>query len=392
MTKADQSKKKSSGTGLGCGVLFLTPFAGVAVVMGWFYVTTLIDIVDSGNWVEVPAWIEDTRLISDIDSDSTTYRTTANYRYEYRGVTYHGTRVSFSKGSDNIGSFHQDIHAELSKHMNERTAFRCYVNPDAPSESILYRTIRVSMLIFYSIFILAFGTVGIGGLSHVLSLISLNRRVRSQALIYPDAPWLWNPEHADGRFKPKSPKGLLYFSIVFNLLAWGPFLAAPTQMLQSLPTQLFALAPVTGFALFWYASAQFRQRLKYGVVQLRIEPWPYSPGERLIGYLEFPGALPYFSELQVKLVVTSSQPAMKTSQTLFDESRTITAGDMSTAFEFSPPGSLPFSTSQSQFPMTSHALQTDTVVWIIEVSGADGSQGKVFHTTYEIATFPQRTA
>ena len=62
--------------------------------------------------------------------------------YSFDGHSYAGDRVALQSGSDNIGSYHQRVYAELTRYQQSAKPFRCYVNPTAPAESILYRELR----------------------------------------------------------------------------------------------------------------------------------------------------------------------------------------------------------------------------------------------------------
>ena len=92
---------------------------------------------------------------------------TAEYAYQYGGKQYTGRRVSLY-GSDNVGSFQQDVYRQLSEYRKSGRPFRCYVDPQQPDESILFRDLRWEMIGFQSIFALVFGGVGFGLLAFCL--------------------------------------------------------------------------------------------------------------------------------------------------------------------------------------------------------------------------------
>jgi hypothetical protein len=166
-----KSKKELPG---GCLSLFGMPFLAAGLFMSWLYFSGYARWWQSRSWVETPCWIESAELKTN-RGESTTYKATATYRYVYGDRTYHGDRVALGGGSDNIGRFQQEAHRELSRHVAKSAAkaerdpqqetgaaFRCFVNPSSPSESVLYRTLRWEMQAFMAIFALTFPAVGAG--------------------------------------------------------------------------------------------------------------------------------------------------------------------------------------------------------------------------------------
>src|SRR6185312_14434063 len=152
-----------SGGIVGCIGLFLLPFAAVGTFMFYLILADLHGWFKMQSWVEVPARIVTAKLETHSDSDGgTTYKTTAQYEYVYQDKRYTSTRVSRYGGADNIGSFQEDIYYQISPYQNSEKPFRCYVNPSAPQESILYRKARMGMVMFYSIFAFCFGGVSYG--------------------------------------------------------------------------------------------------------------------------------------------------------------------------------------------------------------------------------------
>ncbi len=74
------------------------------------------------------------------------------------------TRLTELAEDTNIGDFQRRTHRELSRYVvknpeqaerdserRDQNAFRCYVNPDDPEESVLYRTLRWPMQAWTSV-------------------------------------------------------------------------------------------------------------------------------------------------------------------------------------------------------------------------------------------------
>lgn len=128
----------STKLGVGCLTLFALPFAGVGVATLYLLGSALVASVRMSDWVEVPAVITHAELKANRGGagkgGGTSYQAAARYTYEVGGRRYEGDRVSPHGGSDNIGSFQSDVHAELLRHQNERTPFRCFVNGEQARE------------------------------------------------------------------------------------------------------------------------------------------------------------------------------------------------------------------------------------------------------------------
>ena len=116
--------------------------------------------VKSSDWVEVNAQISSLKLNRHQGDDSTTYSVSGTYSYQYNGVDYTSSKISLSKGSDNFGSYWQDLHSKLQRDRRNENVI-ALVNPSNPDESILDRTLRFYSLIFGAMFALIFG--GFGG-------------------------------------------------------------------------------------------------------------------------------------------------------------------------------------------------------------------------------------
>ncbi len=136
--------------------LFSLPFAGVGVFMLWLSVNTVLQSQRAEDWEETICEILSVELKSSRGSDSTSYKCVARYAYQYRGQRYESDRVSFSKGSDNIGSFQQDCVNTIKSRKDSGTSI-CHVNPLEPTEAVIFPDVRWGMVGFYMIFVLTFG-------------------------------------------------------------------------------------------------------------------------------------------------------------------------------------------------------------------------------------------
>lgn len=80
----------SNRIGTGCLMLFALPFATVGVgALGWAGMQ-LLDWRTASGWAATSAEIVSLELEEHYGDDSTTYETTATYRYDYAGQNLHG--------------------------------------------------------------------------------------------------------------------------------------------------------------------------------------------------------------------------------------------------------------------------------------------------------------
>ena len=95
------------------------------------------------------------------NGDSETYGVDCEYTYVVNGQTYNGDRPSFYSGSDNLGSFQQDLHRRL-KVAKQKGVVEVWVDPVHPQHSVLDRTFRPGFFAFSQLFACVFGTIGLG--------------------------------------------------------------------------------------------------------------------------------------------------------------------------------------------------------------------------------------
>lgn len=373
-------KTSKPGTlGTGCGVLFLLPFAAVGVIMAALMVWHVWFWMEAQSWVECPAFIDHVEL--DVQTgEGTTYNTSARYRYQYKGVEHSGSRVWFSSNYDS-GSFHQDAYAQLLDHQQSGNVFRCFVDPDEPNQSLLYRELRPSLLWFYSIFLTTFGGIGFGGLYGMHKHARHVKRVRVEAERCPNEPWKWNSATATGQFFP-SRQWLSYLvgTVLFNALTIpGYFLLYIDKGRAFWALGILILFAACGLWLAWKALQLILQKRRYGAFHLQIEPWPYFVGEPLQGTLQFRDMFPSSRELIFELRVLEQKSGDDSDNEVFKESVHVSNGGRSTSFRLNLPSTLP------RTRLETDEIGEKTAKWNLKVTGSDGPAD--FDAHFALATF-----
>jgi hypothetical protein len=275
----------------GCLIFFALPFAAVGAGMAIWLFTSLYAYRQTQAWVEVPAKILKVEFTAHAGDDGSTYQTTAEYQYEYDKTTFRGTRVGLESGSDNIGSFQQTVYQELKSYRDQEKPFRCYINPNHPDRSILYRNLRWAMVFFKMLFVVVFGGFGFGMLAGSL----LTWRNQPGTAGGPDAlkkaPWLARTDWANGMMvysgSTKAMIGIV-ISLAWNVaaapvwMAGGGLLPWPGGLLD---WAVGAIAIVGMLLLFWAASAT-RTWLRYGKTVFQMAAVPGVIGGRLAGAIQ----------------------------------------------------------------------------------------------------------
>lgn len=277
-----------SSRGLGCLILFALPFAAGGLVVGYLASRSLITWYEARQWVETPARILQADLEVNQGSDSTTYQVTARYEYRWENQTFTGERVGLSGGSDNIGSFHQDRYSELSRYQSSGEPFRCFVDPDDPTETILFREMRWGLFALMGVFSLLFTGAGVGIMA---AGFWGKRKVVEQEQLeaqHPEAPWRWNSDWTDGRVRTSGNVQFLLpliFALFWNLISAPLLFVLPSEVLEN-DNKLALIGlifPVVGLGLIVWAVRSFLHWKKFGDSVFEMSTLPGVVGGNLTG-------------------------------------------------------------------------------------------------------------
>ena len=332
-TRPARPKAKNKG-GTKFLIFFGIPFALVGLVMVYLVSRALIDRSRMQSWAEVPAQIEHAALETHDDSDSTTYKAVARYTYEFAGRTYTGTRVGLVGGSDNLGSYQQTKAAELKAYMESGKPFRCYVDPEDPSESILYPELRFFHLAMFSLMALLFGGAGFGMMIGGLAANRAAKRESRHSAKHPDQPWLWKADWAAGTIRSGSKKRLqisVLLALFWNLGSLPVLLFIPGEIRGGNQAAWIAmLFPAIGVGLILWAARRVLIWIKYGESIFQMASVPGVIGGPLSGVARTKVHLRHADGFRVALkclqqkTTRSGKRSTTTTTTLWEDSRVIT--------------------------------------------------------------------
>jgi len=308
----NNTTKQLSG---GCLALFGLPFLVAGLFLSGLYFHGYLKWWQARSWEETPCWIESAELKHGDD----TSRATATYRYEYAGRTYHGDKVSFHGGSDNVGDFQANAYREISRHApgksgkaerepgsNGQKPFRCYVNPARPDEAVLYRTLRWEMQAFMAIFALTFPAIGAGLVAG--SLLGMRTMKRETALAdrHPSEPWRWKLAWADASI----PDARIPVGTVIHLYTlWSGLVIVPLVIATAMcgafhrgsSAWLLMIFVVLWMIPLSFSIRRLRHRMAVGTARFEPKEWPASPGGILRGAILLDKPLPRGGAVELTL-------------------------------------------------------------------------------------------
>lgn len=276
-------------------LLFSLPFAGVGISFLLFsIIPSLYEWQQMKTWPQVEAQLQEAGLSVNRGDDSDSYQAYARYTYRYQMQDYAGERVAIMGGSDNIGDFQQNLAHQLEQARNNQRPVPAWVNPDEPTEAVLNRDMRWSLLGFKLIFALVFGTVGIGLMAWALL-------ANTGATDHPESaskPWLAQQEWASSEITCNGKSGLWFiwgFTLIWNLISLPAVVAIPGELNQGNSLILFVLLfPLFGIVMLIWAINATRSWRSFGQLRLQLDPYPGSLGGQVGGTIELP--LPYDSQ------------------------------------------------------------------------------------------------
>ena len=269
-------------------ILFFGAFAAFAVGFFVFKTLPMLDLwYQAKSWNPTSATIINTALKENRGDDSITYKVTAKYQYKVLGQTYSGNKVSVTTGSDNIGSYHQDMHRYLKTQQQRGQPVTVWFDPQQPELSVIDKKMRWGLLLFESLFFVLFGLIGFGGLYFGFSKQFVDDLQNND----PNKPWLSKKYWANRTVLSNAKyahKTVLVFAVIWNLLSVMAYIAVYQAITgEAEPTAFIAIVfPIVGLVLIkWYFSLK-RSWDRIGATPLTLDPYPGSIGGQVGGFID----------------------------------------------------------------------------------------------------------
>ncbi len=299
-------------------------------------------------------------------------------------------------GADNIGSFHQDVHRQLSEYQETGKPFRCYINPARPAEAVLYRDFRWELAGFQMIFVVVFGGLGFGLI--IGSLIAYRKgRVNSAlAAANPEAPWMWKADWAAGRIVSSSLDRVtmlvvLAFAVFWNVISAPLWFQLPGEIIDkgNRWALLGLLFPAVGLFLVGWAIVLVIRWRKFGESVFQMVSVPGVIGGQLAGVIRTPVKVRpedgfHFTLACIRKIMTGSGDDSSTSEeAVWEDARVVAHGLLDDLAEGS---AIPV-----VFPIpydcrpTDESAPRDQTVWRLKVTAT--VPGVAYAATFEVPVF-----
>lgn len=316
----NQLKKRSLGKGSRIlMLLFGLPFAGVGIFTGYLAFGTLWKSYQAKSWPVVKATIKSIELDINSGRKSTTHKVKGTYSYSYEGTKYTGDQITLYSKADNIGSFHKDIYNELKSARERKQSVDCRVNPNNPSESLLYPDFRWGMSLFYLIFTVTFGGVGF---AIIIGTVLWGKSQEKKAVLMaqqPSQPWLHRAEWRDRTIKGNSGTAAVVISIIaliWNSLTIPGVLAIPKEIEKgNYAILVILLFLIIGVFLLYWAMKSVLQWRRFGRAVFKLQTLPAIPGNNLKGEIHLGADLPTGTKVTLKLIANSYTSVRRNNKT-----------------------------------------------------------------------------
>lgn len=278
------------------GIFFLFGFGFFIAFVG----SAIIDRIAMQAWQPVQITLTDVKLQRNYSDGSSTYKATASYVFDFQGQNFEGNRVSLHSGSDNIGSYQQDINSRLQNAMKAGRQVSAWVNPSNPTESVIDRSVRWSMIIFPGMLCSVFMIIG-----GTFIFFSWKRGPQTSPSSNANKPWLakeeWSPTGINS--DNKLMLGVWWFGVLFVHALSTPILfQMPKALSRGEYGILIGLIFVAlGFFLIFKAIQKTIEQLRFGRVPVVLNPFPGEIGGLVAGYLDFQQRLDQSSKFNLYL-------------------------------------------------------------------------------------------
>ncbi|MCA9263987.1 MAG: DUF3592 domain-containing protein [Planctomycetales bacterium] len=296
---------------VGCLTVFALPFLLVGIGAAGFALWSVVDWIGVQRWREVSATVLEVHLDEHQDDDQVTFRARARYRYEYGGAQFTGSRVSLDRSADNLGDYQERVATELMQAQQQGRSVRCFINPAAPGESILYRDLRVGKLGFLLLFAVVFGGSGAGLLWIAVKASRWQMEVNQRSAAHPHEPWLWKEEWASGQIPSQNHASVFvawFFGIFWNAIAAPLLFVLPREIQDGNRLATIGLIfPLVGLLILSWAIIETLRWFKYGESTVQLATIPGVIGGPLSGVVRTSAKLPSASSVGLTLTCLRSE-------------------------------------------------------------------------------------
>jgi hypothetical protein len=271
---------KNKSTGILVALVFAVCFGGVGAFTSWVVGKTLWSAWEANGWARVPA---------EVLQFENGY---VQYRYEFGGRTFLGTRLGIAAIETDEGS-PDEVRNRIHKAMNDKSPLEVLVDPAEPSRSVVDTTIPWTMVVGFLPFALGFGAVGLGAVGVMVAMM-LPERADEDETIASDAG--------------SGFVGLAIFGFIWNSLA---FPIAAVVLMESLKggdwvALLVLIFPLIGLLIIWGIVNSGINWIRRGGARLHPQQMPPRLGGAFSGHIAFARGVTAGDAFKARLSCTSS--------------------------------------------------------------------------------------
>jgi len=291
------------------------------------------------DWQPVPATVLATELKESHGDDATTYQATARYRYTFQGRGFEGTRVGFTGGFDNVGTWQRDHYQQLVAAQRDNTPVTVWIDPSDPRRSVFDREIRGSLLAFSIPFATLFPLVSLAAFWMLVKVLCTPASEAARTSSLAD-----NPTSIKSAAWPEA--GILWFVAAFwNLIAF-PFAILAAPDVTARPWLLFfvLIFPGIGILILWTAIARTIRILRNGNIRLALSPPQPRLGESFAVHISCDRP-PESGEFKLSLLCeqVDNRGDSSSNKTVWRQERTVQSSGADVLGSLTAPAQLPAS-------------------------------------------------
>ena len=312
------------------------PFALLAMLSASSVVWQCYRDLRMQYWQPTECQIVSTKLVQESGDELPVFQVEADYRYEWLGKAFTGNRVYWNSSSDSVKSRHQRLFDELEQHRIDQKSYRCWVNPNNPSEAVLFRSGLWAQIAFSSITAILFGCIGFSLLGILVYSWYENRKNLTSDLnaeINPNRPWMSRRDWAREEVVfSKRRNGLIWQWIaIFVLLLTAPgAIICIRELMEGNRFALLGFIPI-GIGLFMYISSRraLTHWRRFGDSTLRLITCPGVIGGEFRAVIRTDRLLPSKDGYELRLTCneieshTDGEGTTRNVTNVFDEQRMV---------------------------------------------------------------------
>ncbi len=272
--------------------VFGAMFAGAGTFILW---QTSVPMFQS--WRAMQDWRVSTAQLIDIRGAAND--TKATYRYRVDDQEFNNDRVYVAAFKDNIGSYHKRLFDRLAQLKNEHQPVPIWYNPNNPEASVIDRSMRWGLFALTTGFCAVFIVIGLAAWFFGVKTVRRNSSDRHlklntgpvDASSQPSSvkPWLENKYWQTERIRSSAKIGMFgmwVFAVFWNAVSLPLlFILEDEIKAENYAVLIAILFPLVGVYLIFLAWRMTREWLRFGVVELIMDPFPGAIGGNVGGSL-----------------------------------------------------------------------------------------------------------